>query len=166
MLVGRVLTKTWTYRTQHFFLLFLRFSSLKSSGRSESWNFRTIRTSSWKAWSTLILTANGINLHEVGADRDEVGGVTDLLRCTRDKEFSAVDWVLGLSLWQPRVSMEEALINHSVKWCKPTHHSLGFQVGLVADHQHRKLVSILDPENLPVELENFFEAGIICHTEH
>lgn len=46
------------------------------------------------------------------------------------------------------------------------YHSLRFQVRFIPDHQHWKLISIFHTQNLSMELENFFKAGKICHTEH
>lgn len=46
------------------------------------------------------------------------------------------------------------------------HPSLYVQVGLVAHHQHRKLIAVLDPENLFLEFGHLLEAGVIRQREH
>lgn len=111
------------------------------SGRSDSWNLRTIRTNSWKACSTFIRI---LALHSMYG-----------IRSWADMACASLDDTCNRSI------VSRGHFNH-LRWF---YRSVSVKISFVADHQHRKLVPIFDTKNLPMEFVNFVETGSIVYCE-
>lgn len=113
-------------------------------GLSANWNFLTIRTNSWKAWSTFM---RSLALHSM------YGIPTEQLKA----------WASSKDTWKEKGFIFTKC--HRDDKCHVNYMSLMLQIRFISNQKHRKFITILDAEDLFLKFGYFSKTCMISQRE-